>query len=59
MDNDLNTLNNMSPSAAIYTNHDSNPTQKAENSRNEENRPVRKKFVPYQLLSSNSIITYS
>lgn len=47
--NELNALNNISPSAAIYTNHDSNyyPTQKSESSHGEQNKPVRKKFVPY------------
>lgn len=49
MANDLNALNNISPSAAIYTNHDSNyyPTKNTETSHGEQNRPVRKKFVLY------------
>jgi len=47
--NELNALNNISQSSAIYTNHHSNYylTQKAKNSHGEQNRPVRKKFVPY------------
>jgi len=47
--NELYALNDIYPSAAIYTNHDSNyyPTKKAEISNGEQNGPVRKKFVPH------------
>jgi len=47
--NDLNASNNISPSAAIYTNHDSNYylIKKTDSSHGEQNRPVCKKFVPY------------